>query len=490
MSITINHQTNTISPSSGNMVVAPFSATASGAITAGNPVVLNSNGTVSAVSTTPPGNGVAGNYNTNFAVINSLLLEIPGTNTVVIAYASTSDSNWGYAQVGTISGTTISFGARTLFNSNGQTGAFGMSMCWDSVNSRVVIAYQATGGGAAAIIVGQISGTTISFGTAVSIPSSGAYVKCVFDASSGKVVLVGVNSSGTGAYAYACTVSGTTITLGTVATVHSNLTSGPGSLAYIADIGKVAYTWPDWGNRNYIAVGTVSGTTISFAAPIVYPASLPGYGSGVYLFYDTTTAYAILYYAMTSTPNTVYGAVLDIVSDTSITFNTPTTISPVASGVGFSYDSVNGRLFNTSGGTINYYTVSGTTFNGAYTSITMTGSFVPSASPTIVYNATANKVVNAGNSFANSNKGYALVINTSALYNLTATNYIGVSAATYADAATATVLTAGSVSASQSGLTPGSAYYVQNSGTISTTPDTPSVFAGTALTATSLIVKG
>ena len=46
--------------------------------------------------------------------------------------------------------------------------------------------------------------------------------------------------------------------------------------------------------------------------------------------------------------------------------------------------------------------------------------------------------------------------------NLTAENYAGIAdAAVYADAATATIQTAGSVDDAQSGLTPGQAYYVQ-----------------------------
>ena len=43
--------------------------------------------------------------------------------------------------------------------------------------------------------------------------------------------------------------------------------------------------------------------------------------------------------------------------------------------------------------------------------------------------------------------------------------------------------------ATQSGLTPGSAYYVQRDGTISTDPATPEVKVGIALSATSLLVK-
>ena len=47
----------------------------------------------------------------------------------------------------------------------------------------------------------------------------------------------------------------------------------------------------------------------------------------------------------------------------------------------------------------------------------------------------------------------------------------------------------GSVSDNQIGLTAGQQYFVQNDGTISTTADSPSVLAGTAISATELVVK-
>ena len=47
----------------------------------------------------------------------------------------------------------------------------------------------------------------------------------------------------------------------------------------------------------------------------------------------------------------------------------------------------------------------------------------------------------------------------------------------------------GSVSSIQTGLTAGQSYFVQTDGTIGLTADDPSVFAGTAISATKLIVK-
>ena len=74
--------------------------------------------------------------------------------------------------------------------------------------------------------------------------------------------------------------------------------------------------------------------------------------------------------------------------------------------------------------------------------------------------------------------------------NLTADNYIGISDGAYANAATATIQVVGATDDAQSGLTTGSKYYVQTDGTLSTTAGDPSVYAGIALSATKLLIKG
>ena len=71
--------------------------------------------------------------------------------------------------------------------------------------------------------------------------------------------------------------------------------------------------------------------------------------------------------------------------------------------------------------------------------------------------------------------------------NLTAENFIGISDGAYTDGQTATIQVIGAVDDAQSSLTPGQAYYVQDDGTLG---ESGTVFAGTAVAATKLIVKG
>ena len=73
--------------------------------------------------------------------------------------------------------------------------------------------------------------------------------------------------------------------------------------------------------------------------------------------------------------------------------------------------------------------------------------------------------------------------------NLSSGNFIGFSKEAYTNGQTATINVVGNVT-TKSGLTPGEQYYVQQDGSVGTTASTPSVEAGKALTATSLLIKG
>ena len=107
------------------------------------------------------------------------------------------------------------------------------------------------------------------------------------------------------------------------------------------------------------------------------------------------------------------------------------------------------------------------------------------------YDPTNDKVVISFNNRANSEYGTAFAFNPRTISrNLTAENFIGISDGAYSDGQTATIQLTGAVDDAQSGLTPGQSYYVQNDGTLSETADNPSVFAGTALASTKLIVRG
>lgn len=102
------------------------------------------------------------------------------------------------------------------------------------------------------------------------------------------------------------------------------------------------------------------------------------------------------------------------------------------------------------------------------------------------YNFTASGAITAGDPVIVNNSGLIEAVN----LNLTSENFVGFATQTLADTETGVVSLRGSVNEDQTGLTPGATYYVQTNGSLSTTPDTPSVVAGVALSATEILVKG
>ncbi len=143
-------------------------------------------------------------------------------------------------------------------------------------------------------------------------------------------------------------------------------------------------------------------------------------------------------------------------------------------------------------GTLRECTVSGTSLTLGSAEVYNSGESDNNYGTT--FDSNSNKVVLAYRDRGNSNRGTARVKQAaraaSSSTNLTATNYIGIADAAYSNSATATIQVVGSVDDAQSGLTTGQAYYVQTDGSLSTTAGSPSVFAGTAVSASKLIIKG
>jgi len=93
-------------------------------------------------------------------------LTVLGPATFVVAYKDASDSS-GYARVGAVAGTAISFGAATQFEAS----IGGVSTAIRMTGEEFVVAYT-TGAGAGRCVAGQVSGSSISFGGAQQFAAS------------------------------------------------------------------------------------------------------------------------------------------------------------------------------------------------------------------------------------------------------------------------------------------------------------------------------
>ena len=248
-------------------------------------------------------------------------VEFVGSGKVVVAYQQGGNPYYGKARVGTISGNSISFGTEVTFES---ANTVNIGMAYDSSNDRVVIAYRDGGNSSyGTAIVGTVSGTSISFGSPVVFNSASTrYMQAVYDSANSKIVIVyrddGNSDKGT---AIVGTVSGTSISFGSAAVFESGQTNYITS-TYDSTNQKVVIAYGDWGNNSgagTAVVGTVSGTSISFGTPVVYETSQSAFNSAVY---DSAKEKVVI--AFRDNNNSSYGtAIVGTVSGDSISFGTP-----------------------------------------------------------------------------------------------------------------------------------------------------------------------
>jgi hypothetical protein len=487
----IQTQIDSISPS------PTLTATASGALANGDLVIVNSDGTVSVVaeatgSLDPPTAGTPAVFESASSTNISATYDA-NTQKVVIAYTDVGNSSYGTAVVGTVSGTSISFGTPVVFESAGTNYN---SATYDPNAQKVVIAYRDDGNSSyGTAIVGTVSGTSISFGTAVVFESAFSnYISAIYDPNAQKVVIAyrdnGNSNHGT---AIVGTVSGTSISFGT-AVVFNSASSAWISATYDSNAQKVVIAYSDNGNSSYgtAIVGTVSGTSISFGTAVVFESAGVTYMQATY---DANAQKAVIAYS--DGGNSGYGtAIVGTVSGTSISFGTAVVFeSAQSTWISATYDPNDQKVViayrdigNGGYGTAIVGTVSGTSISFG-TAVVYASSNTEHTFAT--YDTNAQKVVIAYRDSGNTGYGTGVVVSTTDLItNLTAENYIGISDAAYSSSATATIQIVGSVDDAQTGLTAGQKYFVQTDGSLGLTADSPEVFAGTAVSATKLIVKG
>ena len=238
------------------------------------------------------------------------------------------------------------------------------------------------------------------------------------------------------------TLSGTTVSLGSQVSVYSAAAADTLSMAYDSTNNKmvIGYRYDTGDLKLRLIVGTISGTSVSYGTAVSTGVNFNSNPSADLIHYNAA-ANKIVYAARDDGNSYVQKYVTATVSGTSINIDTPVT----------------------------YY---------ASTSYTSSSAYDPDQEKSVLFYAT--------NAFSDP----AVKILTVGSTTLTSENYIGTAATGAANTQRVKINLKGAVDENQSGLTAGQSYYVQTDGTLGTTPADPSVFAGTAVAANKLIVKG
>jgi hypothetical protein len=478
-----------------------FKAVASGTLPSGKPVIVNSDGTVSVVggsgsnlSPSPISSSVA-TFNAGGTTANIDVSFDPNTSgKFVVVYKDNANSNYGTAVVGTISGTSISFGSEVVFQSN-DVEYSNVEFDPNTANKFVVCYQNNTSPYSSAVKVGTVSGTSISFGSEQTIDGTGNHIPSISFDSGNANTFVAILSDASSYHGKAVvgTISGTSISFGSAATYASTAIYQNTVACDPNNTGKFIIAYQDGSNSNYgtCVVGTISGGSISFGSATVFNS---GNNDNFSSAFDPNNSgkFAVTY---RDHGNSKYGtAVIGSVSGTSVSFGSEIVFnSGITDRSSVSFDANNNNVLavgykdnaDSSYGKIVNGTVSGTsvTFSsGVVFNEASTDHFAVAFNP----NATSS-LLTAYRDGGDSSKGKAIL---STFINLTSENYIGMSkGGAVANTKGATVDIIGAVNDEQSGLTPGQQYFVQTDGTIGTTAATPSVLAGTAISATELLVK-
>ena len=300
-----------------------FKAVASGTLPSGRPVIVNADGTVTAVANvaTSASAGTPVVFEAANVPQTSIVYDSSNDKTVVF-YRDAGDSNKGKAIVGTVSGSSISFGTPVEFES-GATPY--IRATFDSSNNKVVIAYSDQDDSSyGKAIVGTVSGTSISFGSAVTFESAsvGETPGICFDSTNNKVV-ISYRDSGNSHYGTAIvgTVSGTSISFGTATVFRSeNVRRMVNAYDSVNEKVVIAYRSYSDGNAGDAIVGTVSGTSISFGSPTEFNDAVDGIG----LNYDVQSGKMVV--SFQDDGGFAHGiARVGTISGTSISFGTEVT---------------------------------------------------------------------------------------------------------------------------------------------------------------------
>jgi hypothetical protein len=201
------------------------------------------------------------------------------SNKVVVFTGPYSAGTYVTAYVGTVSGTSISFGTGVQVNTAfpNQSSIFDAVYC--STDEKIVITYTRSGEYPYRLYaaVGSISGSTISFGTSTEVgfsTTNSATPVITYDSNANKVVVAG-NRYNSGVYtgeAAVGTISGTGISFGSL----GQFTNGDCdyvTIVYDPISTKTVVSYTDWSTSPYgtkIKVGTISDTNISFGSAVTW----------------------------------------------------------------------------------------------------------------------------------------------------------------------------------------------------------------------------
>ena len=368
---------------------------------------------------------------------------VNGKHIYAWSYYNSDSDDGGKVKVLDATNATLSQGTAVDWLPNLRSDQF--DMCYDADNANIYISYQSDGG-TTHIIAGSISGNSITLGSAVQLDTTKRNTACAYDPDTNQIVVLAQGPSKT--KTYFLTVSGTTLTLLSNSSSNdlknssnSDIVTNYHNLMYEPHNNKLLASYYNQTDGGvYVSAGTITSNSISWGTPKLITSSNPdGLGSR--------------------------GTKMTLKDTTSgdfyLIFELPTSPSIKIASLSLSGTTVSFTVSNlyektsTNGGDILY-------------------------NPDITGNLLFTRRTSAG-----SLRVQTLNTDTTTSNN---TDWIGIAGEAISDTASGEIKLLGSVDSQQSGLTPKTNYYAQSDGSLGTSSADSAPLVGKALTSTSILI--
>jgi len=460
---------------------------ATGAIGSGDTVGLRSDGTVEVISGTQVFELYSGTVtdkpSTNFREVKGVYDSV--NNKI---YAKWNTTTAVYVNVGTVTGSTITWGADQTVTTSKYSNSYGDSgITYDAVADRVIVFYQ-DGSNLPTFVAGVVTGTTIGFGTPVSL--SGVNFQeargfgFAYDTEHNVTHFSFENSSDGNASIVPVSVSGTTITLGTRFRPNTGQSVEGATVAYSESLNKIIIAAYSNGIAAYFYLLDFDGTNYTLESSATIASA--GGNSGIQqCAYDDNTKTIVLVGGTSNNANVCCAQISGgaIVAGNALTgiFNSANTAS-----VSVAFDSSSFWISAIeNGGSYKLYLAEATIVSNVI-SVTLGGFYHDVLTGGYQLNLVSdeNRIIHTLYGDTGFTE-YRHVAFRKALLNTNADSYIGLANASISDGATGTINILAGTNAAQSGLTVGAEYWLKLDGTLSTSPTNYSKI-GYATSATSI----
>ena len=451
--------------------------TAGAAISAGDLVSIKTNGTVQKTTGETSGIVTISGSTPEPEGLTRMSSAFDGTDKIVIVYHEHANNIVAY--VGTIAnGTSLSWGSKvTVASSNKEI----PDVCYDSNAGKFLVVWRNTASsnqGEAA--VGTVSGTSISFGSTVVYDSGGvSRVNVRYDDNAQKSMVLYATASG-GVKAAVATISGTSVSFGTALTIQNNGDSAGGSLSLVYDNNANKFVAVfSMATEVRSLVLTISGTSITYGSNHDFATAYPYY---MQAHFNKNENKVVVVWYRDSSPSG-WKAVAGSISGTS--FATGTIWTTNIGGPTNGYDETAQKSYSfVDGGVYREFAFSG---NDVSVLASPTRDYAPGSVGSTIYSLSFDSYAGLKVNFFLWE--YATLVSTK-LESAEVLPWVGIAAENISSGATGKVTVAGGINTSVSGLTAGTTYGLPaNSAAITAIPlggDDENRIFGTALSTTSI----